>query len=308
MFLSVMLAGLLALSSAPQRLAPKQIRIPMRAEARAADADPLAAKDISVTLDGARARILSLRRPKDDLVVLLVLDLTGDLSAVDLAKKALDEALTHLPPNAYVAILRAQDRLKAVVDPTADRAAATSAIDNTPVSGKAALLDTLETAAGVADAMLSKSSARVAVFYVTDSSIYNYQDDYTNPVINSSDAHDMSRVFPEGLVKEKISRMDAGLAFLQPPLFIVHLSYQSDRLNEAYQNGLMTLAGSSGGMSVFCRSNTEIAEAIQKVVGAIVSHYTVTIELPNKPARSLQIQMESPERLTYRTRFTLKTR
>jgi hypothetical protein len=304
----VILGALLALSGAPQRPAPAQIRIPFWAEARAADAPALTVRDLTVKLGGEPARILSLRRPKDDLVVLLALDVTGDLSTVDLAKKALAAAISQLPSNVYVGVLRAQDGLRAVVDPTADRSAAAAAIENTPVSGKAALLDTVETLTHVADTMMSKSAARVAVFYVTDSSIYNYQDDYTNPVVNSSDSHDISRVFPEGLVKEKISRLDASLAAMQPPLFIVHLNYTSDRLNEAYQNGLTTLASASGGASTFCRSNAEISDAIQKIMGTIVSHYTLTIELPKKPLKDLQIQLESPERLIYRTRFTLKAR
>ena len=42
---------------------------------------------------------------------------------------------------------------------------------------------------------MRKSPVRVSVLYITDRNIYNYREDYTNPVINGSDPHDLSRVF-----------------------------------------------------------------------------------------------------------------
>ena len=43
---------------------------------------------------------------------------------------------------------------------------------------------------------MRKSPVRVSVLYITDGSIYSYREDYTNPVINESDPHDLSRRFP----------------------------------------------------------------------------------------------------------------
>jgi hypothetical protein len=252
------------------------------------------------------ARVVALRGPKDGLVVLLVLDLAGDPPAAETAKKALSASLDEMPANCYFALLRAQDGLRVLVDPTPRRQDIQTALESLPVSGKAGLLDTLETAAQIGEAILDKSAVRVAVFYVTDSSIYNYQDDYTNPVINSSDSRDMSRVFPEGLVKDKISKLAANLSAYSPPLFIVHLSYQSDRLNEAYQSGLMSLAAESGGASAFCRSMAEIPASIDKIMRIIAGSYVAEIELPRKPLKSVQLELEGEARLNYRTRFTFK--
>jgi len=74
-----------------------------------------------------------------------------------------------------------------LADPGTDRAAAVSAVRDLPVSGKAALLDCVETVTQLADSILAKTAVRVAVFYLTDSDPENYREDFTNPVINSSD-------------------------------------------------------------------------------------------------------------------------
>jgi hypothetical protein len=295
-----------ALAAAPPKNTRGVLRVPFWTDARAEGAPALTAKDLTAKLDQAAARVISVRGPNDGLVILLVLDLASDPTAAEAAKKALAASLNDLPANCYVALLRAQDGLRSLADPTPDRAKIQSEIQGLPVSGKAGLLDSLETAARIGDALIDKSGVRVAVLYVTDSSIYNYQEDYTNPVINSSDYRDMSRVFPEGLVKDKISKLAAVLSSLSTPLFFVHLSYQSDRLNEAYQSGLMSLAAESGGASAFCRSMAEIPESIGKIMRTVAASYTAEIELPRKPLKSVQLVLEGEARLNYRTRFSLK--
>jgi hypothetical protein len=116
----------------------------------------------------------------------------------------------------------------------------------------------------------------------------------------------MSRVFPEGLVKDKISKLAASLSVYSTPMFFVHLSYQSDRLNEAYQSGLMSLAAESGGASAFCRSMAEIPASIDKIMRIIAGGYAAEIELPRKSLKSVQLVLEGEARLNYRTRFTFK--
>ena len=148
----------------------------------------------------------------------------------------------------------------------------------------------------------------MAVLYVSDSDVANYREDFSNPVINSSDAHDLSRKFPEALIQEKISKLVAQIAWRQAPLFIVHVRYRGDRLNEAYQNGLKQIAETTGGTSQSCRSVAEIPDAMARAFGLIESHYSVTLALPEKPSSSVQVQLEAGgvRGLNYRTRFVLK--
>jgi hypothetical protein len=194
-----------------------------------------------------------------------------------------------------------------MLDPTPDREALAAAITNIAVQGKSALLDTLEMTVRIADSVAAKSPVRVAILYVTDSSVYNYRQDFTNPVINSSDSRDLSRRFNEGLVREHISKLEDSLGKTQTPVFVVHLAYQTDKLNEAYQTGLMRLASATGGNGWFCRSNVDIAESITSALGAIANQYRVWIQLPNDPPRSAQIYLKCPNAgLSYRTRFQLK--
>ncbi len=300
----------LAVLAAAAAERPKEIlRVPMWPESTGPDGGRPAAADLSAKVGGAPARIVRLLGPDDELMLILVLDLTEDLSLAQLAKEALAAELHALPARVYVGLLRAQDGLRVLADPTARREPVMEAIRGLPVSGKAGLLESLPAALRLADSILAKAAVRVALLYVTDSSIYNYRDDYINPVINWSDQHDLSRRFPEGLVKEKIARLERQAAAYQTPLFIVHLNYRSDRLNEAYQTGLMQLAAALGGGSQFCRSRQEIAEAVAGAMRRVVRLHRVDVELPDRRVRSVQLELESKAGpLVYRNRFALEPR
>jgi hypothetical protein len=272
-----------------------------------ANSQGLSAENLKISLDGKPGSILAIRGPEAGLVLIVVLDLTQDVDLAGIAREALLAGIDKLPANARIAVMRAQDGLHVVLDPTGDRAELAAAIRGAPVAGKPGLLDTIETSAQVADSILSKTAVRVAVLYVTDSNIYNYRDDYTNPVINSSDSHDMSRRFPEGLVREKISKLESKLARYQAPLFIVYLVYRDDRLNEAYQAGLAQLAAGAGGSSAFCRSRGEIPGAIAGALGAIASHYSVVVALPDHRRRTVTVQLhQDGKQLAGRSRFVVE--
>ena len=268
--------------------------------------------DFHATIDGSEAPVLGLQCPDDDLIILLVLDLSsGDLTLVDPAKDALAGELRKLPQNAYVALLRAQDGLQVLLDPTADHDAIAGSMEMQTLSGKTGLLATVDTAESIADSMLKKSAARVAILYVTDGDVRNYREDFTNPVINDSDSHDLSRRFPETLVLEKIAKLDAILAAQLAPLFIVDLNQRTDRLNQAYHNGLKQLAETTGGAAFFSRTTTETPEAIRKSFEVVESHYSLTLALPERVPARLQIKLttaDSARPLNYRAHIALRRR
>lgn len=303
------LAGLLALATfaggAPPPERRNRLHVPLWVgSASPSDSPALAPGALTAKVNGAPVEVAALRGPSSGLVLMLVLDLTADLSLADLAKDALAAGVASLPPNTEVAVLRAQDELLVLLDPTADREAATAAIRALPVSGNAGLLDSLPTTARIADGMLAKSGVRVAVIYVTDSNVRNYREDYINPVINSSDEHDMSRRFPDALIREKISKLQNKLAPVEAPLFIVHTFYRADSLNDAYQTGLLQLIPSWGGSAALCRSRAEVPESIASAFRAAVSHYSVVLRLPERKTKSLLVQLEAPGySLSYRNRF-----
>ena len=283
------------------------IRVP--AWVQAGDVEPesaLGLESITVNVSGAAVRPVALLGPSDDLMLLVVTDMTGDLTLAELAKRALNERIYQLPSNALVGLLQSQDGLRVLVDPTSDQAAVKAAIDVLGVSGKAGLLETIQTAAEMGDKIMAKAAVRLAVLYVTDSDVGNYREDFTNPVVNWSDQGDMSRRFRDGLVREKISKLDASLGATVAPIFILHLAYRTDVLNQAYQTGLMTLAATTGGASYFCRSQTEIADAMGKAFDAIASLYSIEVRVPAGAPKVVDIVLESPGRaLTWRSRFSL---
>lgn len=279
------------------------------------DHDPtreLQAADFHATIGGAEANVLRLECPDDDLVLLLVLDLSsGDLTVIDPAKQTLLDEIRKLPGKTFVGLLSAGDGLHVLQDPTADRDAIAGEISVPSLAGKTGLLATLDSIESIGDAMLKKSAARAAVLYVTDGDVRNYREDFTNPVINSSDSHDLSRRFPETLVQEKIAKLSAVLAARQTPLFIADLNQRADRLNQAYHNGLKQLAETTGGAVFFSRSITEIPAALQKSFETVQLHYSLTLAVPEHASARLQIHLTAPEGerlVNYRTRLLLHSR
>jgi hypothetical protein len=272
----------------------------------------LSPEDFRVTFDGAPSRILDVKCPVDELIILLVLDLSSeDLTLDDPAKQALIEQMRKLPPKTYVGLLRSQEGLQVLSDPSTDREAIAAQIEQQTLSGKTGLLATIDAIGGIGDAMMKKSSVRLAILYVTDGDVNNYREDFANPVINSSDSHDLSRRFPETLVQEKIAKLNARLTTQQTPVFIVELNQHTDRLNEAYQNGLKELAETTGGMTFFSRSTAEIPQAIAQSFSTVTSLYSLTLAVPEHVSTRPQIRltMADDERtLSYRTRIVLRQR
>lgn len=260
--------------------------------------------EVQVQVEGHATKVLRVRGPEDELMILLVLDLTGDLSLVDPARQAATAEIRELPANALAGVLRSQDGLRVLADPTLDRAAAVDAVNSAQISGRAGLLETIEPATQLGSSILRKSPVRLAVLYLTDSNIYNYREDYTNPVINPSDSRDLSRRFPEGLIQEKTSRLAVALAGLDAPVFMVHLAYLRDRLNEAYQTGLRKMAEATGGQAAFCRSAADIPGEIHVAFARMLSHWAIDFEEPDRLPRNYTVQVSANDAgLQYRSRF-----
>lgn len=245
------------------------------------------------TLNGHPATVEKALAPTSDQVILVVLDLTGDLSRIDDAKRAMATSISKLPQNSWVGLLRAQDGLHVLADPTADRRKVIDTIQSFTSSGTPGLLETLRATLSLADAMVRKSPVRVSVLYITDGSIYNYREDYTDPVINPSDKHDLSRRFRDVLINEKISKLERRISSLEAPLFVVHLHYRQNSLDLAYQNGLDALARNTGGETVICRSSAEIPQAISHIFTRISDVWGLTLSVPRKNHRELQVGLKA---------------
>jgi hypothetical protein len=285
----------------PQRATQLVLRV------AAAETEDLKDKSaLRATVDGQPAKVLRALGPEDDLVLLVVLDWSGEPTLLDAAREALSAQVAKLPPNQWVGVLKAQDVLQTLSDPTNDRDKTAAAIQTYPAVGKAGFLDSVEQVSAIAQRMMHKSGVRVAVLYISDSNIYNYREDYTNPVINSSDSRDLSRRFPDQLVREKLQKVSDRLARLEAPLYFVHLNYFSDPINEAYQRGILQLVNESGGAAAFCRSRGEIATSIESVMTQASRHWSVTVEFPARRARSVIVDLFHGERdIANRARFAL---
>jgi hypothetical protein len=263
------------------------------------------------TFNGKPAPVTSQLGPGSDQIMLIFLDFTGDISLVEAAKQAVIAEISKLPSNAWVGLLRDQDGLHVLADPSPNRQPLLDAIKNLAIMGKPGLFETVSPALTLADSIMRKSAVRISVLYITDSNIYNYREDYTNPVINGSDPHDLSRVFPDALIQDKISKLVGEVSSLEAPLFVVHINFRGDTLNESYQNGLLTLADATGGKGQVCRSLGEIPDAISAAFTRISSAWRLTLAVPPKSHSSAQIHLSAPcegedARLSWRTRLRPK--
>jgi hypothetical protein len=245
------------------------------------------------TLNGKPVKVSEKLDPNSDQIILVVFDLTGDISRIDNAEQAVISNIAKLPPNVWVGILRAQDGLHVLVDPTPDRRKVEDVITSLPSSGTPGLLETVRPSLTLADAMIRKSPVRVSVLYITDGSIYSYREDYTDPVINPSDKHDLSRRFRDVLINEKVSKLERHIRSLEAPLFVVHLHYRHSSLDIAYQNGLDTLAKNTGGMTVICRSIPEIPQAISETFARVTNVWNLVLSVPPREHHDLQVGLKA---------------
>jgi hypothetical protein len=267
----------------------------------------LAPATVAATINGSEAGIVSVKGPSDDLMLLVVLDFTDDLAAVTQARNALTSRIAMFPPNFFVGVMAAQNGLSVIAPPSADREAIAKALLSHPVGGRAGLLNTIEQAARLASQIEAKTQVRLAVLYVTDSDISNYRENYNNAVVNSSDRGDLSRQVSDTLVRERISRMITSLAATRAPVFISQLTYKNDQLNNAYQTGMLALAGATGGSAIVSRSVAEIPTAIGELMDRITAHYSVGVSVPSGSKSELAVKLEARPGgpLTHRSNFVI---
>jgi hypothetical protein len=164
-------------------------------------------RDFSVSVDTQPAAVKAIIPPSGNLVLLVVADAVNRVEEFDAARRTLIESMEDFNKRELVAVLRAQDGLRVILDPSANREATAKALLDIPVSGIPGLLDSVEQVTAIANEMIAKSKVRVAILYITDGSIYEYRGDYTSPVINPSDSGDLSRRFRDRLIQERISRL-----------------------------------------------------------------------------------------------------
>jgi hypothetical protein len=250
--------------------------------------------------------VLGVHVPADDLMLLIVLDLTDDLAAVEQARAALLQRVQLMTPNHFVGVLTAQNGLRVLSEPTADRELASAAIRSQQVGGRAGLLETIEQSARIGSSIIDKSGVRLAIFYITDSDVNNYREALNNPSINYSDGGDVSRR-ADSLVRERIARMVASLSKTQAPVFINHLNYRTDQLNVAYQTGLISLAAATGGSTTIARSLNEIPSIVNSTLDHILEHYAVTVALHTSNKKvDVTLASEDAGALDYRSSYTFE--
>lgn len=265
-----------------------------------------------VFVDDKESSLKSFQSPRSPMILLVVFDTVADLARVDQARTTLVEAIKKLRPNQWVGLMRAQDGLSVIQEPTADHNLLAEKIKSVQVSGKAGLMDTLEPVSALAAGIMQKANVRLCVLYVTDSGVANYRADYLNPVVNSSDSGDLSRRFSDRAIQERMSRMTESLSRFTVPIFILHLEYRTDSMNLAYQSGLERIASASGGMALFSRTSDDVASSLESLLKRIQASYFLGVEPDEAKRGSVKLRVEArkndgnqPGKISYREQINL---
>jgi hypothetical protein len=230
--------------------------------------------------------------PHSSTIVLLVFDVVADLARVDEARAAIIEKIEKLEPSSWIGLIRTQDGVSVLQEPTGDREAVIEKLKSIQVSGKAGLLESLQPISKLATEMLRRAGIRLCVFYISDSGIGNYRADYLNPVINSSDSGDLSRRFSDRAIQDQMSRQSTALAEYNVPIFVLQLLQREDLMNVAYQSGLVRIATDSGGGAVVCRTIDEIRPGLDRLMAQIDSTYFLGFDAPKGKPKAARFRIE----------------
>jgi hypothetical protein len=280
----------------PDSQPKKQIKLPVWVEAEGGKLWTEGKRQsFKVFVEDKEVPVKGFQGPANSTVLLVVFDTVVDLARVDEARAALVAEIKGLKENYWVGMLNAQNGLSVMQEPTADRAAVAAKIEAVQVGGKAGLLDTLEPVSRMAAGMLQKAGVRLSVLYVTDSGVANYQADYLNPVINASDAGDLSRRFSDRAIQERVSQLAQSLAEYTVPIFVLHLAQRADTLNLAYQGGLERIAADSGGAAIFCRTPDEIRPSLAGLLDRVRAGYVLTIEPPSLKRSAAKLRVTAQD-------------
>ncbi|MGH7635268.1 MAG: vWA domain-containing protein, partial [Gemmatimonadaceae bacterium] len=126
--------------------------------------------DVSVSLAGASAKVLSAELASSEttpLDVLFVIDTSGSMAGppIALAKDAAKAFIAQLAPEDRVAVMGFSDEVRVLQDYTTDRAAASSVIDGLTAAGNTALY---QATAGAAVKAASSPASRRAIILLSD--------------------------------------------------------------------------------------------------------------------------------------------
>ncbi|MCB9385076.1 MAG: hypothetical protein H6509_10700 [Bryobacterales bacterium] len=261
--------------------------------------------DLQVTIDSEPAAVADLEDPSSPIIIVVVLDLVDDLNRIDAARSKLAEMASAMGKGQYLALMRAQDGLQVILDPTVNRRQFVEKLEAAPVTGFPGLLDTVEQADAVASAIMQRTKVRVAVLYLTDGQISDYRGDYSSAVVNPSDSGDLSRRFRDRLVQERIASIASNLGRYPAPLFFIHLQERTNSLDVAYQNGIRQFAAVTGGSAYFSRGLADVPQLVDTTVRQILSSYALTVTPASEAYGQRRIAVSGPEgaSLTYRETF-----
>jgi hypothetical protein len=271
----------------------------------------LSVGDFRVSEGRDRLKISGFRKPDSPMLLFIAFDTVGDIAIINQARVALGENLRQLDPEYWVGLISAQEQIAVLQDPTSDREIVQQKIATLTQIGKSGLLESIQSVADFTTGILLHSEVRVAVIFITDSDIGNYQADYLNPPVNASDSRDLSRRFAGRALQERISRTALVLSKFQAPIFIVHIDPGKDPLNRAYQNGLKQFAETLGGQLFLSKTVGDIPAVMQEAFQWVQSFYLLGLDVPRTRSGFFRIQisvshdpLSSPVwRLTYPTRL-----
>ncbi len=264
----------------------------------------IARGDLSFFIDSAPLQITRQEEPGTPTLLFLAFDLVEDQAFINAAKQAIVDQVRKLGPEYWVGLIRAQETISVIQDPTKDKQLLLEKIRQSSQFGKAGLLESIQALADFSSSLMRRSSVRVAVILVTDSDVANYRTDYLNRPINRRDRRDLSRRFEGRALQEEISRMSAAMVRFPVPLLVVHVAPGRDRLNRTYHDGLGQVTSAVGGRLFLSKSAGDIPRTLQEAFEWADSFYVIEFEVPRRQSGVFEIEARLHSALFPTTRLS----
>lgn len=232
-------------------------------------------------LAGLKAENFKVQQDKKDLtpavflgaespvLLVFVMDTTGDASNIDALRKELCNFVSALPPSIQVMVMSCNDGLRVLQNNTGDPAKLKEAIMNYNTKGKPGFLEAVVPVAENLNGLFIKhNNVRVAVIFFTDSEIYNYRKRYTTADFTTEAEK----------TREKLKEISV-------PMFVMRLPIgNNDTFNRTYEGAVGEMARTTGGEAVYPTTANGITKALVTLLQRI--HFTYVLGFPAPEAKS----------------------
>jgi len=285
-------AGLLAAGPVPLTA----VKIPVRVTDTKGSPLQITQDNLRLTQEKGPITPTAFLGTESPVLIIVVFDTTGDMTYIDAVRKELVKFVEVLPPSVQMSVMTANDGLKVVQKPTADKDLLGKAILNYPTKGYPGFLENIVSVTDFTDKYLLKFPIRVSVLFITDSDIYKCRKQYTSADLTTEAQRDRE------LLQETFT-----------PVFVLRLpTGNTDTMSRTYEGTIRDISRATCGETEFIMSPTGVSPSLATSLfriheTAFVGYdpadikpnkeYKLNVELTGLPTTTAKVEFKSSFRI-----------